>query len=244
MDAEPEPTVNKLTIRVIGLALLIIGLWLGVLANTGERPILIRGGRIITITKGTLDVGSILIQEGRIVAVGQDLMVPKDALIIDAAGDFVLPGFIDSSTNLGLVEWETVEKDDDEAATTLTPQIRAIDAFDPDNKLIPEALRQGVTTALIAPARGNLLSGQSALIHLDGGDVAGSTLLFPAAVHGTLGDIFKPRSKANAARRRPCLSRPAPFLDRTEALGATDVGRPDARARWGTAPGHRGQSHG
>jgi imidazolonepropionase-like amidohydrolase len=199
MDAEPEPTVNKLTIRVIGLAWLIIGLWLGVLANTGERPILIRGGRIITITKGTLDVGSILIQEGRIVAVGQDLMVPKDALIIDAAGDFVLPGFIDSSTNLGLVEWETVEKDDDEAATTLTPQIRAIDAFDPDNKLIPEALRQGVTTALIAPARGNLLSGQSALIHLDGGDVAGSTLLFPAAVHGTLGDIFKPRSKANAA---------------------------------------------
>ena len=92
-----------------------------------------------------------------------------------------------------------MEKDDDEAATTLTPQIRAIDAFYPDNKLIPEALRQGVTSALIAPFRGNLLSGQSALVHLDGGDVAGSTLLFPAAVHGTLGDVFKPRSKATAA---------------------------------------------
>jgi imidazolonepropionase-like amidohydrolase len=196
---KPEPTVNKRTIRAIGLAWLILGLWQGAVANPAERPILIRGGRIITIAKGTLESGSVLIQGGRIAAVGPDLTAPKDALIIDAVGDFILPGFIDASTNLGFVEWETVEKDDDEAATTLTPQIRAIDAFYPDNKLIPEALRQGVTTALIAPARGNLLSGQSALVHLDGGDVAGSTLLFPAAVHGTLGDIFKPRSKANTA---------------------------------------------
>jgi imidazolonepropionase-like amidohydrolase len=199
MSAVTEPAVNKIMIKAFALAWLIIGLWQGVLADPGERPILIKGGRIITITRGTLEAGSVLIEGGRITAVGQDLTVPKDALVIDAAGGFVLPGFIDSSTNLGLVEWETVEKDDDEAATTLTPQIRAIEAFYPDSKLIPEALRQGVTTALIAPARGNLLSGQSALVHLDGGDVAVSTLLFPAAVHGTLGETFKPRSKGNAA---------------------------------------------
>jgi imidazolonepropionase-like amidohydrolase len=199
MDAEPEPTVKKLTIRAIGLAWLIIGFWQGGLADPAERPILIKGGRIVTVTKGTLETGSVLIQGGRITAVGKDLAAPGDALVVDAGGSFVLPGFIDSSTTLGFVEWETVERDDDEAATTLTPQIRAIDAFYSDNTLVPEALRQGVTVALIAPARGNLLSGQGALVHLDGGDIAASTLLSPAAVHGTLGDVFKPRSKATAA---------------------------------------------
>jgi imidazolonepropionase-like amidohydrolase len=151
------------------------------------------------MTRGILDSGVIIIRDGRIQEVGKDVAIPAGTRIIEASTSYIFPGFIDAGTNLGTVELETIEKDDDEATLPLTPHLRTIDAFNPESRLIPEALDLGVTTVLVAPARGNLLSGQSALIYLGGSHLSETVIRTAAAVHGSLGDVSKPRSKLNQA---------------------------------------------
>ena len=177
----------------------LLGLALLIQANPEERPLVIRGGKIFTVTRGILENGLIIISGEKIRAVGKDLAIPPDARVIDASQDCVFPGFFDAGTNLGTVEIESFEEDYDESAVPLTPQLRIIDSIDPENRFIAAALRQGVTSALIAPGRGNVLSGQSAVLHLYGGDLEKMTLRSPAAVHGSLGDAIKPRSKRSGA---------------------------------------------
>jgi len=141
-------------------------------AGRDARPFAIRGGTIFTVTHGTIANGVIIIRDGKIQAIGKDLPIPADARIIDASGKYVFPGFIDAGTDLGTFEPGSVERDDDEASQPLTPQLNVTDAFDPGNRFVAAAARRGITSALIAPGRGNVLSGRSALIRLEGADVA------------------------------------------------------------------------
>lgn len=167
-------------------------------APSGEAPLAIRGGRIFTVTQGVLEHGVIIIRDGMIAEIGPNVEIPPGARIVEAGGSFICPGFIDAGTNLGTVEYETVERDDDEPVAPVTPQLRALDAFNPGNRLIPEVLKDGITSLLLRPSRGNLLSGQSAFIHLAGTqDLEATVVKRVAAVHGSLGDVLKPRSKQN-----------------------------------------------
>lgn len=168
-------------------------------AGPEERPIVIRGGKVFTVTQGIVESGIVIIEGGKIRAIGKDLAVPADAKLIDASGKYVFPGFIDAGTDIGTVAPGTSEGDDDEFSQPLTPHLSIADAFDPDNRFVTAAARRGVTSALVAPGRGNVLSGRSALIRLNGGDIAGMVVKSPAAVHGTLGEALKPRSKKNSA---------------------------------------------
>ncbi len=168
-------------------------------AGPQERVLVIRGGKVFTVTRGIVENGTVIIKGGRIQAVGKDLAVPADARIIDASGKCIFPGFIDAGTDLGTVASGTTGRDDDEFSQPLTPQLNVTDSFDPGNPFVAAAARRGVTSALVAPGRGNVLSGRSALIRLEGGDVAGMLVKSPAAVHGTLGEALKPRSKQNSA---------------------------------------------
>ncbi len=163
------------------------------------RPIVIRGATIFTVTRGTVANGTIIIRSGRIEAIGTDLAVPPDARVIDAARKFVFPGFIDAGTDLGTVEPGSPGSDGDEASGPLTPQLDVVDAFDPGNPFVVAAARRGTTAALVAPGRGNVLSGLSALLRLEGDDVTKMIVRSPAGLHGTLGDVLKPRSKENRA---------------------------------------------
>lgn len=188
--------MDKTTTRVIALAAAFLGLMGGLTAGREAQPLVIRGGKIVTVTKGILENGIIIIEDGKIREIGKDLSIPPGARVIEAVKDFVLPGLIDAGTNLGTVEFESVEEDYDEVSSTLTPHLRIIDAFNADNRFIPDARNQGITSVLVAPGRGNLLAGQSAFLRLVGGDVAEMSIKFPAAVHGTLGGVFKKRSKS------------------------------------------------
>jgi len=64
----------------------------------------IRGGKILTITDGTIEDGTILIDEGKIVDVGADVKVPKEAEVIDASGKVVMPGLVEAHCHIGI--WE------------------------------------------------------------------------------------------------------------------------------------------
>ncbi len=158
-----------------------------------EKALFLKFGKCITVTRGTIENGAILIRDGKIQALGPDLECPLDARIIDASSLTVMPGLIDSFTNLGAVEIERSNRDFDEETTPLTPHLRIIDAINPENSFIRVERKNGVTSVLCAPGEGNLLSGQSALIHLAGESIEEMIVKFPVAVHGNLGEEPKLR---------------------------------------------------
>jgi imidazolonepropionase-like amidohydrolase len=181
--------IKKLTF----LWLLICGLGLSAGLKAGEETIALKGGRVFTAGGGVIDGATVLIERGKIAAVAKNLAVPKGARIIDASAYSIFPGFIDSFTNLGAAEIETIGRDYDEATSPLTPQLRIIDSLNPQNEFISSARKMGITTALSAPGTGNLLSGQSAVIHLAGETATEMVIRFPAAVHASLGEEPKMR---------------------------------------------------
>ena len=94
--------INKKILVPAILVLLVIGSALAV------PPILIKGGTIMTVTKGTIENGDILLQNGKIKKVGKDLPAPKDCMVIDGAGKFVTPGIIDAHSHIGVYSWPGV----------------------------------------------------------------------------------------------------------------------------------------
>jgi imidazolonepropionase-like amidohydrolase len=177
---------------IIGAALIF---WLSIPIMTGaENPVIaIKGGRFFTGTKGTIDGGVLLIRDGKIVAVGKGVVIPTGAKVIDATSCFIMPGLIDAFTNLGTEEPGTLGSDSDEKTSPVTPQLRIIDSFDPENMFIPMARKAGVTAALVAPAVGNIIAGQCGLMSLWGDNAAAMTIKFPVAVQSSLGEAPKMR---------------------------------------------------
>jgi imidazolonepropionase-like amidohydrolase len=158
-----------------------------------KQVVAIKGGKLVTVTKGVIAEGVILINQGRIIKVGKDISIPKRATVIDATNYYVLPGFIDAGTNLGAAEINSLGNDDDESTSPITPHMRIIDSINPENRFIKLARSTGLTSVLSAPGEGNLLSGQSAMIQLYGGTVEEMILSFPVGIHGSLGELPKLR---------------------------------------------------
>lgn len=123
---------------------------------------------IVTVTMGTIGNGTVLIDSGRIVSVGEQVIIPSDAEVIDCAGLYIYPGMIDSGTILGLSEIDSDQRtrDFDDVGDVL-PQVKALTAVNPNSALIPVTRVNGVTTVLTAP-RGGLFPGTAALINLHG----------------------------------------------------------------------------
>ena len=158
-----------------------------------DQTVALRGARLLTITQGDIESGVIVISDGRISAVGSNVSIPSGARVIDVSGKTIIPGMIDGFTNLGLADYPSYGEDDDEATTPVTPQMRAVDGLNPTNRFFPAAVRGGVTAALSSPAEGNLLTGQSALIHTYGATVDEMVISSPVGVHVTLGEAPKLR---------------------------------------------------
>ena len=124
--------------------------------------IAITNGKVMTITQGTLEPGTVLIEGGRIVALGQEIEIPEDAEVYDATGKVVMPGLIDAHCHVGLfpdgIGWEY--SDGNEMTDPITPHLRALDAVHPEDPAFKELVVAGVTTVLTGPGSGNLIGGQ------------------------------------------------------------------------------------
>lgn len=133
-------------------------------------PIMIEHGKIFTVSaQGTIDDGDVLIENGKIAAVGRNLPVPEGAKIIDAKGKPVTPGLMASGTQLGIEEVELVNETNDSQAdqTTDSAAFDVADAVNPNSTLIPIARLAGVTRSLTVPNPGpGVFFGQSAVIDL------------------------------------------------------------------------------
>ncbi len=133
------------------------------------HPIVIAGGVVHTMNGPAIEEGYVVFKKGRITDVGRGLppRVPG-AEIIDAAGLHIYPGLISTDTTLGLVETGAVSVTRDYSEYgTVTPEVRAAVAINPDTDLIPVARANGILTAMVLP-RGGLVPGRASAIRMDG----------------------------------------------------------------------------
>jgi imidazolonepropionase-like amidohydrolase len=146
------------------------------MVDTTPAPgiIAITGGKLLTITHGVIENGVLVIQGGKIIAVGdaKSAKIPAGATRIDAAGMTIYPGLIDSETNLGLVEVASDQVNSDlvETSEEIYPQMHVFDAFHAETERIPVDRFNGVTNAIVAPASEDTMPGQDIFIQLAGRD--------------------------------------------------------------------------
>lgn len=128
----------------------------------------IRNAKIVTVTGATIEKGTLLIRDGKIAEVGATVSVPGQAKVIDATGLSVYPGLIDANTILGLSEVAAVRETlDTNELGDFNANMRALTAVNPHSEHIPVARMNGVTTVLTCP-QGGIISGQCAMINIDG----------------------------------------------------------------------------
>jgi imidazolonepropionase-like amidohydrolase len=152
-------------------------------AQERKPAIAIQGGRIVPVSGAVIEKGTVVLQDGRITAVGPDVAAPPGATVIDATGKTVYPGLFDALTTLGLTEIGSVSGSVDVTEVgDVNPHAQTWLAVHPHSELIPVARANGVTTVLAAP-EGGLVSGQSAVIRLTGTTPDALTLKTPAALH-------------------------------------------------------------
>jgi imidazolonepropionase-like amidohydrolase len=140
-------------------------------AQAEPGAIALRGGKILTVSHGVIENGVLVMQNGKITAVGgANTAIPREAKVIDVAGMTVYPGLIDAETRLGLTEVQSDRSTDDtlEPSDEIMPHMHVADAFHAETALIPVARINGITNAVVAPAIGDTLPGQDAFIQLAG----------------------------------------------------------------------------
>ena len=147
-------------------------------AATPDAPavIVIRNATILTVSHGTIEHGSILIKDGKIAEVGQSVNAPKDAQVIDAAGQFVIPGIIDCHSHIAA---ESIN----EGSVSVSSMVNMAEILNPDDIDIYRDLAGGVTSANILHGSANSIGGQTLVIKLRWGQPA-AKLPFEGALPG------------------------------------------------------------
>ncbi len=144
--------------------------------------IIIKNGIINTITNGII-VGDILIEDGKIKDIGENLVAPLDSDVIDAQGKQVFPGFIDAHTHLGL--WEDgmgyEGADGNEETDPITPQLNPIDGINPMDNTFKEAYQGGITSVCTTPGSANVMGGQCIAIKTFGRRIDNMVIKNPVA---------------------------------------------------------------
>jgi imidazolonepropionase-like amidohydrolase len=189
--------------------------------------IAITDGKVMTITQGTLERGTVLVEGGRIVAVGEHVEIPEDAQVYDATGKVVMPGLIDAHCHVGLfpdgIGWE--HSDGNEMTDPITPHLRALDAVHPGDPAFKDLVAAGVTTVLTGPGSGNLIGGQWVCLKTaPRPSVEQMVLLEPAGMKMALGEnpkrVYGDQKKApstrmgNAATLRTALVNARNYLEK------------------------------
>ena len=142
--------------------------------SSHSETIAITGGKLLTVSHGTIENGVLVMSDGKIAAVGEaaSVKIPSDAKVIDAKGMTVYPGLIDPESNFGLTEISADQMTNDliERSDEIMPHMHVYDAFHSETELIPVARLNGITNAVVAPANENTISGQDIFIQLYGKD--------------------------------------------------------------------------
>ncbi len=147
------------------------------------QTIAITGGTVYPVSGPKLTNATVLVRDGKIVAVGTGVATPADAVRIDAQGKWVTPGLIDGAGQVGLVEIGFVAGTREGAVRgdTIAAAFNVAEGINPASMLIPVTRVEGITSVLATPT-GNLVSGQAVLIDLDGATIEQMLVKAPAGV--------------------------------------------------------------
>lgn len=150
-----------------------------------SRPTVIRNVNILTAAGPMIRNGAILMQNGKIVAVGATVNAPTDAVVIDGTGKYVTPGIIDDHSHLGVYAAPGVDalSDGNEATNPVTPQVWAEHSVWPQDPQFPRNLAGGVTTLQVLPGSANLFGGRSVVLKVVPGRTV-QAMKFPGAKYG------------------------------------------------------------
>jgi imidazolonepropionase-like amidohydrolase len=155
-----------------------------------DRSVAIVGGRVVPITGDPIDNGTVLIIDGRISAVGAGVNVPDGVPVLDVAGKWVLPGFIEAHGHVGVHEeaegW--AGQDTNEMTDPVTAQVRALDAINPADLGFRDAIAGGVLAVNVNPGSGNPIGGQTCALKCWGRTVDEMLLRSPAGLKSALGE--------------------------------------------------------
>jgi imidazolonepropionase-like amidohydrolase len=178
-------------------------------------PIVIQNATVLTVTKGTINNGSILIRDGKIVEVGEKVNVPADATVVDATGKFAMPGIIDCHSHIAA---DSIN----EGSVSVSAMVGIEDVLNPDDIAIYRALAGGVTTANILHGSANSIGGKCTVIKLRWGKDA-HDMIFEGALPGikfALGE--NPKRAGNPTGQRIGAANVPPRYPATR-MGVEDV---------------------
>lgn len=154
--------------------------------------LLIRNGRLETMTGEEAQTGDILCRDGKIERIGKQIELPEsaDIQILDASGCLVMPGLIDAHCHVGITEEKKgIEGDDcNENVEPVTPWLRAIDAINTMDAAFEDAVRAGITSVMTGPGSSNVVGGQFAFIKTKGRCVDDLIVRAPAAMKIAFGE--------------------------------------------------------
>lgn len=164
----------------------------------------IKNATLMTITQGTIKNGTLLVEDGKITAIGKSVKIPEGAEVIDASGKVITPGFIDAHCHVGVypdgIGYN--QADGNEATNPVTPHLRALDALNPQDSAWMELVEGGVTTVMTGPGSANIIGGKWVCVKTaPKSSVEQMVLLEPAGMKMALGE--NPRRVYGSAKKLP-----------------------------------------
>lgn len=166
-------------------------------ADAQEKPHVFRGATLIPITGEPIENGALIVQNGKIVAVGKssDLASPEGAAEHDVSGKVIMPGLVDTHSHIGRVEGG-------DRSATLHPDVRVLDAVDVRHNSIQRARAGGITSVNVMPGSGHLMSGQTVYLKLRHGESIEDLLYCDDPQNGICGGL-KMANGTNSLDEKP-----------------------------------------
>ncbi|MDB4891257.1 MAG: amidohydrolase, partial [Gemmatimonadetes bacterium] len=189
---------------------IILSASLATLAATtlSAQTIAITGGKVYPVSGPAIDNGTVLMRDGRIVAVGANVAIPADAQRIDATGKWVTPGIVNAATQLGLVEVGAVGSTREASARGrdgIAAAFMPWEGLNPSSVYFGPARDGGITSAVVYP-QGGLIAGQAAIIHIVNGTADEMVLRAPVGMVASLGHISNMPRAETIMRLREILT--------------------------------------
>jgi len=159
-------------------------------ASADAQTVAIVGGKVYPVSGPPIENGTVVITNGRISAVGTNVPIPAGAQRIDATGKFVTPGFVNSSTQLGVQEIAAVQDTRDAAARgkdNIAAAFTVWEGLNPNSVMLAPARKEGITSFVVIPT-GGLIAGQAALLDVVPGTTSDMIIRAPVAMAAEIGD--------------------------------------------------------
>ncbi|MFD1185900.1 amidohydrolase family protein [Pontibacter rugosus] len=181
---------------------LLAALGLATLLSTGqmlaqEQPHVFKGAKIITVAGQPIENGVLVVQNGKITAVGtaDKVRIPKNAQEFDMTGKVLMPGLVDTHSHLG-------EGSGGDSSAPLHPDVQIIDGINPLSDTFKRALAGGITTVNVMPGSGHLMSGQTVYLKMRDGKTIGDLTFCDDIINGICGGM-KMANGTNPMRSAP-----------------------------------------